>query len=150
MIDRQAERSERLAYIREIADVVTQKFESKKDRVDVKAIDVPEGTFESTLSIVRETFGEELRQIEDFNFWEEIDERTTMKPKEACFQYYLHGISHEDLSDAMLKHFEPIRTGLNFGRISPEQYKILLSRLSSSVLEQYPPRYRAKHAKKTA
>lgn len=105
---------------------------------------VPEGAFESALLILKRAFPEETMGVGDTEFWQPIEEKASMKPNQACFQYNMIGIGHVKLAQICLDFFYAFRTGVGMGEISKDEKHNLLSRASHFFLREYPPTYREK------
>lgn len=105
---------------------------------------LPEGTFETALLLVKETFPDETTGSSDASFWRPIEEKATTTPRRACFQYYLRGIGHEALAQSLLESFPQFTVAIRLGSIDKAEYVRRTSALANVILKYYPPRYRRK------
>lgn len=103
---------------------------------------VPEGTFESALLIIKKVFGSETLGVSDTSFWSGIEEKATMDPKKACFQYYLAGIGHISLANILMNNFPGIYASRSLGTMPTEVFEERRNRLAGALLEKYPERYK--------
>lgn len=99
---------------------------------------VPGGTFESALMIIKDVFRDQTLGVSDTSYWSEFENNVTMKPKEACFQYYIAGVGHRELAKRLLNNFGSYRSG----NVVADEQKELLGRLSNSLYRLYPQKYR--------
>jgi len=108
---------------------------------------VPAGAFETMIIRVKNVFPHETLGSGDSDFWIDIEEKATMRPNQAAFQYYLSGYSHLELTTMLLKSFSRYYAGTLTGDISKEAYQRDFEKISNEILQDYPPKYRKKYQK---
>lgn len=109
---------------------------------------VPPGSLESALMVVKQVFGDETLGISDTSFWIKTEERVTMSPGEACFQYYLAGKGHITLAEMLLDRFPNFKSARLSGDSTPTEVGEKVGELAAALFELYPPRYRRMFSEK--
>lgn len=103
---------------------------------------VPGGVFESAMLILKKVFESETLGVSDTSFWSGIEEKATMNPKEACFQYYLAGTGHVSLANILMNNFPGVYTSKSLGVVPAEVFEERRDRLAAALFKKYPPKYR--------
>lgn len=103
---------------------------------------LPQGTFESALLVLKEVFGDQTHGVSDTSFWIQYEDKATMQPNEACFQYFLAGVGHKVLAQRLLNNFGNYRSSVLTGVIPKEQNEQYRQTLSNKLYDLYPPKYR--------
>jgi hypothetical protein len=107
---------------------------------------VPPGSFESALMVLKRVFDNETLGVSDTSFWNYIEHQVTMRPREACFQYYLAGTGHLTLANSLLNHFPNFKSARLSGDMPPGEVDEKVNKLADTLLLLYPPVYREKIA----
>lgn len=103
---------------------------------------VPVGTFESAMLVMKEAFEAETWGVSDTSFWSGVEQKATMKPNEACFQYYLAGVGHVSLANILMNSFPGVYTSRSLGTVPEEVFEERRDRLAQALLKLYPERYK--------
>lgn len=108
---------------------------------------IRDGAWESVIMAVKEELPLTLHETTgpgDSDFWIEIEDRATIKPNQACMDFYIHNIGHRTLAELIVFSFQTVRTATGMGDVNKETKRLLTDRVSNKLLPYYPPRYRAK------
>lgn len=107
-----------------------------------------QGVFETALLYVKDVFSEETMGVGDASFWVRIEQKAGLfkgTRKQALFQYYMRGYTHVWLAETLLDYFPQFRASVGLGTMSPSEKENRVSRLSSALFEDFPPRYKRAH-----
>jgi hypothetical protein len=108
---------------------------------------LPDGAWESVLRALRTDLPitpNETTGMGDSDFWIEIEDRATLKPNEACMEFYVRGVRHRALAEFVVLSFQAVRYMTKDEGLDKSQKRILVDRVADKLLNYYPPRYRAK------
>jgi len=121
-------------------------FPKTVERRSPKPLD--QGAFETALLYVKDVFSEETMGVGDASFWVELEKKAGAfkgTRKQALFQYFLRGYTHVSLAETLLNYFPEYRAQVGLGTLSGRDIENRVSRLSSALLEDFPPRYQRAH-----
>ena len=88
--------------------------------------------------------------VGDASFWVGIEQKAGLfkgTRKQALFQYYMRGYTHVWLAETLLDYFPEFRARVGLGTMTGKEKENRVSRLSSALLEDFPPRYKRAHRK---